>query len=119
MVELSYVLCSVVVSNSPSVVVVVARWTYGIGICRVGIIDCTMVRGIATEAKVVVMTKIHSSTPLTKDPNCDIIEAVVVAVRRQRDIIERLRPLKLTINIPPTGSRDPVDLEITKAKLKE
>lgn len=64
------------------------------------------------------MTKIHRSVSLTDNPNCDIIRAIVIEIQKHRDIIERLRPLKLTVHIPPKDSRDPAALEIT-AKLKD
>ena len=48
---------------------------------------------------------------------CGIIEQVVAAIRRERDRIESLAPCKLTVHIPPPGSKEPPCLEIT-AKLK-
>ena len=54
---------------------------------------------------------------MNSTPGCGIIEAVVAAIRRERERIESLAPCKLTIHIPPPGSKELPCLEIT-AKLK-
>lgn len=47
----------------------------------------------------------------------DIIEQAILELRRNRDQICKLLPCKVTIHLPPEGSRDPPCVEVN-AKLK-
>jgi len=47
-----------------------------------------------------------------------IVELAVVELRKHADQIERLLPCKVTLHLPPPGSRDPPCLEV-QAKLKD
>lgn len=58
---------------------------------------------------------------MTPRPNCGtmtIVELAVVELRKHADQIERLLPCKVTLHLPPPGSRDPPCLEV-QAKLKD
>ena len=48
----------------------------------------------------------------------DVVEEAIAALRLNRKQIEKLLPFNLTIHLPPPEGRDPVVLEITRAKIR-
>jgi len=48
-----------------------------------------------------------------------VVEEAVAALRLNREQIEKLLPFNLTIHLPPPEGKDPVVLEIARAKLRQ